>query len=709
MCSHVMRVIMGRKGKLPFVSNPAGEREQPVPETNGQTVRGGDSTNKAPQLEKTLIDDGQFIDIASASELFGGGEVSKDNRWAKMREDQEPDESTSVTSEDANSSSDGGSSADTGPVPSTPSTAGPVSTFDVEGLDLPKEPPSPTDAMFGLPALPAKFAQFREPQWKAIRKIVKHLAAGVKVVMLDAPTGSGKTLIGEAVPRIMNELTSGRRKTPYICTTKSLQNQILEDFDYGKIIKGRANYPTLLRPELTTEDCNGTWAEGEDSCDWCPNMHQCHYQVAKENAAEASLAILNIAYFLAETGLGKSRFADRDLVVIDEADTLEEQLMSWIEIRVTPHMRRQIGLKTIPKKTVPSDWVRWMTEELEPALTRRLQELKAQQRLFDVDVKQQREIKRVERLRAKVRDATEGGLNISEGWVMTGYEGAKEAENATVVFKPVRITRDLSYPALWMRGHQFLLMSATTISAEQMAEDLGLEKDDWAYVKMDSSFPPENRPIFARNVVSVTAKTKKTAYPKIIDALDQVIDENPGVRILVHTVSYELTRELYNKTKSNRVMTYWQASERDRVLAQFLQRDDSVLLAPSFERGIDLPGEDCQVIVIAKIPYPYLGDKQISSRMYQKGGSVWYAVQTIRSIAQMTGRGMRSKDDWCDTYILDAQFRRLYRENKRLFPKWWTDALAKSGNDAKSRRLRAAAQERREKRALTGNSSNDVL
>jgi Rad3-related DNA helicase len=123
------------------------------------------------------------------------------------------------------------------------------------------------------------------------------------------------------------------------------------------------------------------------------------------------------------------------------------------------------------------------------------------------------------------------------------------------------------------------------------------------------------------------------------------------------------------------------------VLDKFLSIEDAVLLAPSFERGIDLPEEDCQVIIIAKVPYPYLGDKQISARMRTRGGQTWYAVQTIRSIAQMTGRGMRSAGDWCDTYVLDAQFRRIYKDHKRLFPKWWRESLVLSMTNPKYRPL----------------------
>ncbi len=101
-----------------------------------------------------------------------------------------------------------------------------------------------------------------------------------------------------------------------------------------------------------------------------------------------------------------------------------------------------------------------------------------------------------------------------------------------------------------------------------------------------------------------------------------------------------------------------------------------VLISPSMDRGVDLPEDLCRFVVLLKVPYPYLGDIQISRRLYSaKDGPLWYAIQTIRTIVQATGRGVRSEDDYCISYILDEQFGRLYREYTGMFPRWWRDAL----------------------------------
>jgi Rad3-related DNA helicase len=70
-----------------------------------------------------------------------------------------------------------------------------------------------------------------------------------------------------------------------------------------------------------------------------------------------------------------------------------------------------------------------------------------------------------------------------------------------------------------------------------------------------------------------------------------------------------------------------------------------------------------------------LGDQQVSARLHTRGGQQWYNVQAVRSLIQMTGRGVRSADDWCTSYILDSSYYKLAKGNKHLLPGWWREAL----------------------------------
>lgn len=202
---------------------------------------------------------------------------------------------------------------------------------------------------------------------------------------------------------------------------------------------------------------------------------------------------------------------------------------------------------------------------------------------------------------------------------------------------------------------------------------------NYSLVTTSSTFPPTSRPIYVHPIAEMTRKNKDAAYPLVSSAIAKVAALHPTDRILVHTVSYDLTKYLQDNLQPDvrhRLVAYHNAIDRGRSLQEYLDKPGSILLASSFDRGVDLPGDDCRAIVVAKVPYPNLGDNQVSARLHQPGGQLWYSVQTVRSLVQMTGRGMRSASDSCSSYILDKQFvTSIYKKNQRLLPKWWSEAL----------------------------------
>ena len=195
-------------------------------------------------------------------------------------------------------------------------------------------------------------------------------------------------------------------------------------------------------------------------------------------------------------------------------------------------------------------------------------------------------------------------------------------------------------------------------------------------VLVPSTFSPDRRPIFLYPIAEMSKKKLEASAAPVTAAVNKILATRDG-RILIHTVSYDLNKYIEQRLIAVRpVFTYSSSAAKQRAIDGYLSHSDAVLLAPSLDRGIDLPDDSCRHIVIPKIPFPNLGDKQISQRMYSKGGSLWYAVKTIRTLVQMTGRGFRSEDDYCDSYVLDKQFlTNIWRKSKHLLPEWWKEAL----------------------------------
>jgi Rad3-related DNA helicase len=200
------------------------------------------------------------------------------------------------------------------------------------------------------------------------------------------------------------------------------------------------------------------------------------------------------------------------------------------------------------------------------------------------------------------------------------------------------------------------------------------------------SFPVENRPIVLAGVANVTRANMTEAIPQLATAIVNIAGRHPDERILVHTVSYALAKVLKVRVEAEvgrrRCWTYSSARDRDFAVEQYRTHKGSIIFAPSLDRGVDFKDDDCRVQIVAKVPFPNLGDRRTAARMHLPGGQWWYQVQTVRTIMQMTGRGVRSAEDWAVTYIIDKQFSsNLYNgAGKRLFPKWWQDAIDRSFN-----------------------------
>lgn len=511
--------------------------------------------------------------------------------------------------------------------------------------------------------------------------MVDYYNDGVDVVLLQGPTGTGKSLVGELVRRMWKPRDQGNyRYAAYTCTTKTLQDQLQESFEYAKVLKGRANYLTekgrldihgqpkqFGYSDITCADCTHT---AESSCGWCSERGVCPYQVAKGDAIQAELAILNTAYLITDLNLSMgSSFMDRSLYILDECDLLEGELLNQVEVEISGRRMETIGLDYPAKKTVEESWLPWVEYAI-PVVKGYYRDLPGGS---GASVKERREKEGIRNLLGKLSVLREELPN--GGWVYDGYD------MGSVIFRPVQVDR-WGEQYLWGHGGgnggKFLLMSATIISAEEMMQTLGYE-GRWELIDAPMTYDVRNRPIRVLSLADMRNSSGEEEWEKCLHAVRGCCRLHPIERVLVHTVSYKLAAYLKRglDTLDREVVTYQAPYERAKALGKYKATPGAILLAPSMDRGIDLPGDLCRVQIIAKVPYPNLGDKRINARLRNtKTGQSWYDVNTIRNIVQMTGRGVRGPDDKAETYIVDSQFAAgIYRKQKELFPEWWRKSL----------------------------------
>jgi ATP-dependent DNA helicase DinG len=108
------------------------------------------------------------------------------------------------------------------------------------------------------------FTAQRNNQEKVLSEICNAFNSGCKYIILEAPTGFGKSPVAVAVALALG--------SSYICTsTKDLQTQYSNDFPYLKVAKGKNNFPCLVKEDFIR---NGIY-----KCGICASSHvnECYY------------------------------------------------------------------------------------------------------------------------------------------------------------------------------------------------------------------------------------------------------------------------------------------------------------------------------------------------------------------------------------------------------------------------------------------------
>lgn len=510
--------------------------------------------------------------------------------------------------------------------------------------------------------VPDRFLPLRAVQSEAVEQIVDAWSR-VPVVIWGAPTGTGKTIgaIAAAQAREAANLL-------YVCSGKQLQEQFARDFPDAAVLKGRSNYTPQRAGPFTCADCN-KMGKGENAvCSFCPEPAVCPYTVAKQDALRGPLTCVNTSYLITEAN-GPGGFSGRfGTVVLDEADELEGELKRQLEFRVARRVADGLGM-VLPKKSIHRSTMQEWLQDCSVRAARAAAAMKVTGEWSEDATKKLREKQRLMRLAQR---ASQMAREYDETWVRT-YD-----DDDALTLKPV-VVDGYGGELLWRHADRFLLMSATVIAPEMFASELGIE--EWEYVDSPSTFPARNRPVVLSGVATLTRDRLKDpeTMTKVADAVQTIVDRHEGQNVLVHTHTYRIAEELVGRVKpgdGRRVWTYRSSRERETKVEMYRRRG-GVMIAPSLTRGVDLPDDLCRVQIIVKAPLPYIGDPQVSKRMHPPfpNGQIWYDMQAVREVVQMTGRAVRHEDDWAVTYVIDGGFARLYGQRKGMFPAWWREGV----------------------------------
>ncbi|QZA89476.1 ATP-dependent DNA helicase [Salinarchaeum sp. IM2453] len=512
---------------------------------------------------------------------------------------------------------------------------------------------------------------YRGHQEQALRSIQDAFEAGNKVVLVQAPTGSGKSLLARAICGCARSrgqedkatLTGAYYTTPQVSQLDDVaEDQLLDDFS---IVRGKNNYQCILPEERDTAVNHAPCVRKQGY--ECSVQHRCPYYVDRSGAATGSIAAMTLAYFMRTAG--SDVFGPRDICVIDEAHGLGE----WAEMYATIELNKD----TVPvwdDLSIPD------IEGIDSAVNFAAQVINKSQRVL----KQLTKSQELSAADIQVRDRLQERISELQ-WFIQDVENAEstttwltsQGDQKTVTIKPLEPARYLNH-TVWERAQHFALLSATILNKEAFCRSVGLDSEQVALVEIDHTFPVENRPLYDVTCGKMTRKHRSKTLPKIAETIGKVMTKHADQKGIVHCHAYTIQNQLIDELETLGVgdrLWVHNRDNREDILKTWKQSSgNGVLMSVKMEEALDLEGDLARWQVLCKSPYPNTNDARVEYRLEQDRWA-WYFRNTLRTIIQASGRIVRTPDDYGATYVADKSILEVFQRIKADIPPWFQEAI----------------------------------
>lgn len=519
-------------------------------------------------------------------------------------------------------------------------------------------------------------------QIELIKRVEDAFSKGYKYVICSAPTGSGKSFISKTLGNVSNtcsdefkELITSYKafKQDYIgnythevdcmkeppfgsfvlTITKTLQDQYQDLFDDTSILKGKSNYQCKVDVNVDVENAPCMLlSKLKEEC-WQKNL--CPYYNARNKALIDEFSALNYKMFLSLPGHVKRK----NFIICDEASELEDELVKHFSVYVDPEKLKLLGVK-VPFLYSENleDVYKWLNGII-VLIGEHIESLTSKHNNSNTTLNIN------EKIRLNYFKNLHRTLNlIDETWDKCEY--ICQRENKTVRIMPLRVDSLSKY--IFNYAENVLLMSATIVDHKNFAKTLGIT--EYKFIEVDSTFDSSKAPIY----VSVQNKLNKANLPKLLPKIaaqiQTICDSHANDKGIIHTHTLQITEYLQKHLKSDRFLYRTSESNNATLLQKHNQSTaPTVLVSPSMSFGVDLRDDLARFQIIIKAAFLPLGDNRIK-RLFEEDKD-WYTDKMLINLVQACGRGIRSKDDYCVTYILDGNIYDAVLMNKDKLPKYF--------------------------------------
>lgn len=532
------------------------------------------------------------------------------------------------------------------------------------------------------------YKTFNPGQKEAIAFAAINLAAGKKHVILELPTGIGKSIVATTLHRVLREIYDKKWRTAIITATKGLQDQYLMEDKKIISIKGSTNYSCAHHGNSVsygTTECKKLIFSGK-----CNPKLSCDYVKTRDVWLRlAPLRMTNTAYQVRSPAsfIGVPDESRVNLTIIDECHSLDQVIVdsASLEVRLEDSQKASSNsdfstlnaygkfIEAMSRLEVGKTYDYKVDAEFTSVLDTYFQDLdrvmcEAEEALLKANAAG----KSAEADSISLFIESFAGLhsqlsNVKSGstWIFEKYEYTQYVQLVPL------FANQVSEYAIFSKSDQFVHMSATICGAKEYMKTLGVNPDEAVYLSKPNPIPIENRKVYALNSVKVSGNVDYASLTKVVDSIIEKHAITGNQNGVIHTVSFALANSIVDASKYKKAMTV--SNTRQDILNTLKRKTGVVVLSPSIETGYDFKGDMSRFQIIAKVPFEYLGSHYVAENM--RRSPKWYARRAVLRIVQACGRSVRGVDDWATTYVLDSNFTRLYDENQDLFPDWFKEAV----------------------------------
>lgn len=159
-----------------------------------------------------------------------------------------------------------------------------------------------------------------------------------------------------------------------------------------------------------------------------------------------------------------------------------------------------------------------------------------------------------------------------------------------------------------------------------------------------------------------------------MNKIDSILATRLDRKVIIHAVSYDRARFIVANSRYGKDMILHGTTDMAHQINRFrMKKAPAILVSPSVREGYDFPYDECEVQIIAKVPFVNMTSEVVKAR--RKHDKRYTDYLAVMALVQSAGRGMRAVDDMCETFIVDASVGWLIARNRELMPKWFRMAI----------------------------------